>query len=406
MLRTTCLKYLFINVVANYLTINKINRWFVNIISQNICKYYKITLLITLKEASMDKIFDIYTDYLQVNPGQATATGLSKVLDNKISHDQITYMLNNIDNQSKDLWQNVKPLVREHESIKGCLIFDDTIIHKPYTDENNIVSWHYDHTSGTTVKGINLLTTFYNTTNNDKTLTVPIAFDIVTKYECYCDINTKKIIYKSEFTKNELMREQINIAIQNNVKFAYILADSWFSSSENMIFINKLDKFFIFDLKSNRMASINGKTEFKSINSLDIKENTPIKIWLKGIEFQLILIKQVFKNKDGSTGERFLVSNDLSLTSKRLINTYQKRWSIEEYHKSLKQNVCISKSPTRTIKTQTAHIFCSLVAYIKYEKYKIFTGINHFALKTRILMNATRCALLELSKIKEKCPML
>ena len=44
----------------------------------------------------MDKIFDIYTDYLQVNSGQATATGLSKILDNKISHDQITYMLNHI----------------------------------------------------------------------------------------------------------------------------------------------------------------------------------------------------------------------------------------------------------------------------------------------------------------------
>ena len=32
----------------------------------------------------MDKIFDIYTDYLQVNSGQATAIGLSKILDNKI----------------------------------------------------------------------------------------------------------------------------------------------------------------------------------------------------------------------------------------------------------------------------------------------------------------------------------
>ena len=41
------------------------------ILSQNLCKYDKITLLITLKEAPMDKIFDIYTDYLQVNPGQA-----------------------------------------------------------------------------------------------------------------------------------------------------------------------------------------------------------------------------------------------------------------------------------------------------------------------------------------------
>ena len=67
-----------------------------------------------------------------------------------------------------------------------------------------------------------------------------------------------------------------------------------------MFFINKLEKSFIFDLKSNRVASIDGKKELKSINYLDFKENTPVKIWLKGIGFQVILFKQVFNNKDGS----------------------------------------------------------------------------------------------------------
>ena len=350
----------------------------------------------------MDKIFDIYTDYLQVNSGHATATGLSKILDNKISHDQITYMLNHINHKSIDLWKQVKPLVRQHESTLGCLIFDDTIIHKPHTDQNNIVCWHYDHTSGKQVKGINLLTTFYNTTNNEIKLTVPIALDIIAKYGSYCDLKTKKVIFKSEFTKNDLMREQINITIQNQVQFKYVLSDSWFSSSKNMIFINQLNKFFIFDLKSNRLASIDENTKFESINLLNIQENTPVKVWLKGIDFPVILIKQVFTNKDGSTGNRFLVSNDLSLTSAELINTYHKRWSIEEYHKSLKQNASISKSPTRTIKTQSAHIFCSLIAYIKYEKYKICTGLNHFALKTQLFINATRNSFLELATLKEK----
>ena len=86
-------------------------------------------------------------------------------------------------------------------------------------------------------------------------------------------------------------------------------------------------------------------------------------------------------------GRDLSLRNNLSKTCKKFINTYQKRWSIEEYHKSLKQNAGISKSPTRTSTTQTAHIFCSLVAYIKYEKYKIFTGLNHFALKAKIHMS-------------------
>ena len=86
----------------------------------------------------MNKIFDNNV-YIQDNLGQAMASRLSKVLDNKISHNQVKYMLNNIEYHSNILWQKVKSLVGYHESTKGCLIFDDTI---QYTD-NNIFCWHY-----------------------------------------------------------------------------------------------------------------------------------------------------------------------------------------------------------------------------------------------------------------------
>ncbi|MFN8769898.1 MAG: hypothetical protein ACK5Z5_04580 [Neisseriaceae bacterium] len=44
-------------------------------------------------------------------------------------------MLSNHEHDSKFLWHNVKPLFRQHESEDGCLIFDDSIINKPHTDE-------------------------------------------------------------------------------------------------------------------------------------------------------------------------------------------------------------------------------------------------------------------------------
>jgi hypothetical protein len=40
----------------------------------------------------------------------------------------------------------VKSAVRQIESGDGVLIFDDTISEKMWTDENEIVCWHYDHT--------------------------------------------------------------------------------------------------------------------------------------------------------------------------------------------------------------------------------------------------------------------
>ena len=39
---------------------------------------------------------------------------------------------------SKDLWQDVKSLVRSQENDDACLIFDDTIVSKPYTDKNEL----------------------------------------------------------------------------------------------------------------------------------------------------------------------------------------------------------------------------------------------------------------------------
>ena len=349
----------------------------------------------------MINLFNLYTDYLQVSLGLATATGLSNITDNAVSHDQITRMLAKQKHDSKALWKDVKPLVRQHETEDGCLVFDDSILHKPYTDENDIICWHYDHCQNKNVKGINLLTTFYYTQSGEQPLKVPIAFDIIAKYS-QCDIKSKKETRKSPVTKNELMRSQINIAIKNAVKFSYVLADSWFSSGENMKFIHGKKKYFIFDLKSNRIATIGdrNKANWQSINKLGLQPHTPVRVWLKDVELEILLIKQVFTNKDGSTGIRYLASNNLNLTGDDFSNIYKKRWSVEEYHKSLKQNTCMTKSPTRTVKTQCTHVFASIVSYAKLERYKFSTKLNHFALKSKLYLNTAKAAFKELEQIK------
>ena len=97
---------------------------------------------------------ELYTDYLISHIGYATATGLSKLLDGEISHDKVTRFYRKGQYTGKDLWQQVKP-VRQIESEAGVLILDDTIQEKAWTDENDLICWHYDHVSGRTVKGIN-----------------------------------------------------------------------------------------------------------------------------------------------------------------------------------------------------------------------------------------------------------
>jgi len=171
-----------------------------------------------------------------------------------------------------------------------------------------------------------------------------------------------------------------------------------------MRFIQKKKKFFIFDMKTNRMAALSQKDRnagrWTRIDELDIPDNTPVKVWLKDLEFPVLLNKQVFTNKNHSTGVRFLVSNDFSLSDDDFTTLYKKRWSVEEYHKSLKQNAAIAKSPTRTLKTQSNHIFASIMAYVKLENLKFSSKLNHFAMKSKIYLAANKAAFKELAALK------
>ena len=141
---------------------------------------------------------DLYTDYLLSTFGAATATGLSAMVDGDVSHDQITRFLSAQEYTSKDLWQQVKPTVRSIEHDDGVLIFDDTIQEKAWTDESELMCWHFDHCSGRTVKGINLLNALYYCNG----AYIPVAFELVKKPVQYSELATKKLKRKSEKTKH------------------------------------------------------------------------------------------------------------------------------------------------------------------------------------------------------------
>jgi len=344
-----------------------------------------------------EDILELYSNYLLYSTGQTTATGLSEVLDGELSHDKITRFLSTETFNEKTLWKKIKKLVRSFEEENACLIFDDTVIEKPYMDENEIICWHYDSKEGKPIKGINLLSSFYSCEKAGGVLRVPIGFRIIEKTEEYIDEKNGEKKRRSPVTKNEIMQEMIKRQMQNQVKFRYILADSWFSSTENMRFIAKRKKVFIFELKENRLITDSEKKRnagaFERLEQAEVPENKPIKVWIKDLEFPVFLFKQVFKNKDGTYGQRFLVSNDFTLTDDQFKTLYKKRWGVEEYHKSLKQNASIGNSPAHTERTQSNHIFSAIFAYVKLEKLKLATHLNHFALKTEVYMASIKTAM-------------
>ena len=173
----------------------------------------------------MDKAqLELYTDYLLSTFGYATATGLSAMVNGQVSHDQVTRFLSGEEYTSKDLWQAVKPTVRQVEREDAILIFDDTVQEKPYTDENEVMCWHYDHSQGRAVQGFNLLNCLYQVGD----MSIPVAFELIRKPLEYCDLKTRKRKRASLVTKNELMRSMLDVCMNNKLKFRFVLFDIWF----------------------------------------------------------------------------------------------------------------------------------------------------------------------------------
>jgi hypothetical protein len=340
-----------------------------------------------------EELLDLYSDYLISAFGQTTATGLSALLNGEISHDSVQRFLAGERKTSEDLWRTIKPHVRKIESPEGVLIVDDSIAEKPYTDENEIICWHYDHTQQRNVKGINFVTCLYHS----RGMSLPVGFELIAKTEHYTDPKDGKEKRRSPKTKNEYYREMTHQALRNRIQFKYVLNDVWFSAAENMNFVkNTLKKDFVMPLKANRKVALslsakqNG--QYQRVETLELEPVQPVTVYLESVPFPLLLIKQVFTNEDGSTGTMYLVTSDTTLSGDGMTTIYQKRWNVEPYHKSLKQNASLEKSPTQTVTTQTNHFFAAMCGYIKLELLKSTTKLNHFALKSKLYLQAIQSA--------------
>jgi DDE superfamily endonuclease len=264
-----------------------------------------------------EELLDLYADYLISSFRATTATGLSSLVEGAVSHDQVTRFLASSARTSADLWCLVKPLVRTVQSPSGVLIVDDSIEDKPYTDENEIIAWHWDHSQQRAVKGINFLTALYHVQYQGADVALPVAFELVRKTQLVSDPKTGKPKRKSPTTKNESYRTMLRQCVRNGVEFSYVLNDLWYASAENMKFIrHQLGKdgkdskarreiHFVMPLKDNRKVALSWADQqagrYVRVDTLTLEENTVREVYLEAVDFPLLLLKQVFSSKSSKT---------------------------------------------------------------------------------------------------------
>lgn len=126
-----------------------------------------------------------------------------------------------------------------------------------------------------------------------------------------------------------MMREMMETCIHNDLKFRFVLMDCWFASEENFDFITNKARHFIATLKDNRLVALSAddriKKRFVHVDALEFPEQTAVQGWLKGYAKAVRSVRQVFKNKDGSTAILHLVCSDMTGDYDLITTSYKKR---------------------------------------------------------------------------------
>ena len=209
---------------------------------------------------------------------------------NAIGHDSFTRLLASGHFNERYVWEKAKPICHELRDDEAVLIVDDSIQAKPYTDESELICWHYDHVTGRNVKGVCFLSCLYHADG----VNVSVGVEFVTKP--MITVNDKgKRVGKSRESKNTLFRKMVGHGL-NNLDVKYVLSDSWFGNGPNMKFIKEQGRSFIFALRSERPGQV---------------------VYFEQLDFPVVITCRVFKNGD-ATAALYLVSNDLDLNNDRM----------------------------------------------------------------------------------------
>ena len=151
----------------------------------------------------------------------------------------------------------------------------------PYTDENELICWHYDHAQARMVKGINFITALYTVDE----VSLPVTYRLVSK-ETYIDKRGKPK-RRSAVTKNEapaVCRTGLPLPLCAQYENMPSSAKRW-------------------DSRAIAKSPFPDKRNSSShrLDQLDLPEDTVTVIYLEQVPFPLHLLRQRCTNADGST---------------------------------------------------------------------------------------------------------
>ena len=322
------------------------------------------------------KVTDLdYINFLVASPLVFSCTEAARVQPEqprRAAHDALTRLLHRRDPDPSPLWDEAQPHVILSD---GLLIIDDTTLDKPYAQQIALVHRHWSGKHHRVVSGINLVTLLWS----DGTDAIPCDYRLYDKPT-------------DGVTKNQHFRAMLHTAKERGFRPRFVAFDSWYSSLENLKTVRSFDWHWLTRLKSNRQVNPDGSGN-RALSECDISEDGTV------VHLKSYGMVQVFRivTPDGDT--EYWATDVVRMSAQEREWVAGEVWTIEVYHRGLKQFCGVERCQARSGRAQRNHIGWAVRAFLRLEHHRIQTGKSWFEAKMEIIRSALQLYLSQPSPI-------
>ena len=303
-----------------------------------------------------------YLQFLLAAQSAYSCTEAATCHPEPVAHDAFTRLLSRTPPDTTALWQEVEPFVNRQS---GLLVIDDTTLDKPHAKKMELVTLHWSGKHHRVVSGINLITLLWT----DGQTALPVD----------CAVYTGHL--PDGCTKNDSFAQMLTRAKERGFAPTMVCFDGWYSRLDNLKQVRAFGWHFLTRLKSNRQVNPEGKGN-TAVSQIEIASEGQ-EVHLKGFGFV-----RVFRTVDPHGNAEHWATNKLSLEAPEREALARQVFSIENYHRGLKQCCGVEKCFARTKVRQTNHIFLSVRAFVRLELNRLRQGLSWYQTKAGIVRNA------------------
>ena len=202
-----------------------------------------------------------------------------------------------------------------------------------------------------------------------------------------------KLYSKKTQSKIELAKRIIEYACAR-IKISQVIMDSWYVCNDIIKLCLEKGVRLIGNIKSNRLIQFEDggwtklskyyksisrkKKAFETIivNDLTYKIHSKIVKLKKGGNVKLIISKQWLEDKKKWSRPFYIICTDVSKSDIYVLREYTKRWSIETFHKDIKQNLGLEAYQMRLKKGITRHLILVTLAYAILKLMMFFKKVS------------------------------